>query len=60
MWPKAYFCNEFFAPRYWAKVGATPTPPSGQSPSATRYRDGHRVNWVHRVVWIVATLGAFV
>lgn len=32
-----------WAPRYWSKVGATPTPPTGQSPAATRYRMGYRV-----------------
>jgi hypothetical protein len=25
MWPLAFFCNELWAPRYFAKVGANPT-----------------------------------
>ena len=29
MFPTRYFCNRYFAPRYWCKVGATALAPIG-------------------------------
>jgi hypothetical protein len=45
MFPTRYFADAYFAPRYFAKVGATPAAPTGgQSPAATRYRGSYRVS----------------
>lgn len=50
MFAERYFNNGSYAPRYFPKVGATPPPPSGQSPRASRYRLGHQVDWVHTLL----------
>lgn len=31
MFPIRYFPNDYFAPRYWPKVGADPTDPDGRA-----------------------------
>jgi hypothetical protein len=52
MFPTRYFADRYFAPRYFPKVGATPTPPTGQTPAGTRYRSGSRVNFIHQVILV--------
>lgn len=46
MWPAAYFGPRYWNGHYWTKVGATPPPPSGQTPPASRYREGYRIDYV--------------
>lgn len=55
------FGARFYGPRYFGDGGdAAPPAPTGQVPRATRNRLGHRVNYVHRAVWIVLSLGGLV
>jgi hypothetical protein len=34
MFPSRYFCNRYFAPRYWPKVGGTPVAVTDTSQSS--------------------------
>lgn len=47
MWPNNYFGGRYWNGHYWAKVGDTPPPPTGQSPAASRYRAGYRTDYVY-------------
>lgn len=39
----------------FGNAGTTPPPPTGQSPAASRYRKGYRVNYVN-LWWLVLAI----
>lgn len=54
MWAGNFWPQDYWADNYWAKVGDTPPPVVGQSPRASRYRTGGRVDWVHPTLMLMA------
>lgn len=57
MFGRRYWSGSYFGPRYWGDGGSGVPVPSGQTPRATRYRLGHRVDWVHHAIWLVLSVG---
>lgn len=55
MWAKDYWGNRYWAARYWSKVGATPTPPTGQRPRASRYLKRFQVRTI-KLLWLAISV----